>query len=297
MAYVCEKARKHVSIPLLNAGNHSMETAVDLLESGNADIISFGRQLIADPYFPNKLKAGHREDIRPCLLCNEECIGRIFNRLTQLSCTVNPQACLEGALEITELPEKKKVVVVGAGPGGLEAARTAALRGCDVTLYDAGDKIGGTFGVIANKTFKKRITDLITWYGVQLDKLVVTINLNTTITADDVALVVADEIFVATGALPHTPPINGMDNPRVIDVTQAHIQGIKGEQVIVCGGGLSGCDTALELAMEGKQVTIVEMLASTARDVMSINKISLDRMLAEHHVTCLLYTSPSPRDS
>lgn len=285
MAYVCEKARKHVSIPLLNAGNHSMETAVDLLESGNADIISFGRQLIADPYFPNKLKAGHREDIRPCLLCNEECIGRIFNRLTQLSCTVNPQACLEGALEITELPEKKKVVVVGAGPGGLEAARTAALRGCDVTLYDAGDKIGGTFGVIANKTFKKRITDLITWYGVQLDKLVVTINLNTTITADDVALVVADEIFVATGALPHTPPINGMDNPRVIDVTQAHIQGIKGEQVIVCGGGLSGCDTALELAMEGKQVTIVEMLASTARDVMSINKISLDRMLAEHHVT------------
>ena len=285
MAYVCEKARKHVSIPLLNAGNHSMETAVDLLESGNADIISFGRQLIADPYFPNKLKAGHREDIRPCLLCNEECIGRIFNRLTQLSCTVNPQACLEGALEITELPEKKKVVVVGAGPGGLEAARTAALRGCDVTLYDAGDKIGGTFGVIANKTFKKRITDLITWYGVQLDKQVVTINLNTTITADDVALVVADEIFVATGALPHTPPINGMDNPRVIDVTQAHIQGIKGEQVIVCGGGLSGCDTALELAMEGKQVTIVEMLASTARDVMSINKISLDRMLAEHHVT------------
>lgn len=284
MAYVCEEARKHVSIPLMNAGNHSMETAVDLLESGNADIISFGRQLIADPYFPNKLKAGHREDIRPCLLCNEECIGRIFNRLTQLSCTVNPQACLEGALEITELPEKKKVVVVGAGPGGLEAARTAALRGCDVTIYDAADKIGGTFGVIANKSFKKRVTDLITWYGIQLAKLGVTIKLNTPITADDVALVVADEIFVATGALPLTPPIEGMNAPHVIDVTQAHIKGVDGEEIIVCGGGLSGCDTALELAMEGKKVTIVEMLDSCARDVMSINKISLDRMLEEYHV-------------
>ena len=99
MAYVCEEARKHVSVPIINAGNHSMETAVDLLESGNADIISFGRQLIADPQFPNKLKAGHREDVRPCIICNEECIGRIFGRLTQLSCTVNPNTGFETHME------------------------------------------------------------------------------------------------------------------------------------------------------------------------------------------------------
>ena len=99
------------------------------MESGNADIIGFGRQLIADPQFPNKLKAGHREDVRPCIICNEECIGRIFGRLTQLSCTVSPNTGFETHMEVTKLAEEKKVVVIGAGPGGLEAARAAAIRG------------------------------------------------------------------------------------------------------------------------------------------------------------------------
>lgn len=290
MAYVCEEARKHVSVPIINAGNHSMETAVSLLESGNADIISFGRQLIADPDFPNKLKEGRREDIRPCLICNEECIGRIFGRLTQLSCTVNIQVCQEGTTQIEKLPNPKKIAVIGAGPGGLEAARVAAMRGCHVTVYEASDKIGGTFGAIATASFKKRIRDLITWYGVQLAKLGVEIKLNTRMTPEDPALVVADEIFVATGSVPFVPAISGMDDKKVIDVTQAHIHGVEADQVVICGGGLSGCDSALELAMEGKDVTIVEMMDACARDVMMINKISIDRMLAEYKVKILTNT-------
>lgn len=292
MAYVCEEARKHVKIPIINAGNHSMETAVDLLSSGNADIISFGRQLIADPDFPNKLKDGHREDVRPCLICNEECIGRIFGRLTQLSCTVNIQVCQEDYTQITKLDKPKKIAVVGAGPGGLEAARVAALRGCDVTVYEAGGKIGGTFGAIATASFKKRIRDLIKWYGVQLEKLGVKIKLNTKITVDSPELAVADAIFVATGSLPLVPgSVKGMDNKKVQDVTQAHIHGVNGNKIVICGGGLSGCDSALELAMEGKDVTIVEMLDACARDVMTINKISLDRMLAEYKVKILTKTT------
>ena len=290
MAYVCEEARKHVSVPIINAGNHSMETAVDLLESGNADIISFGRQLIADPQFPNKLKAGHREDVRPCIICNEECIGRIFGRLTQLSCTVNPNTGLETHMEVTQLAEEKKVVVIGAGPGGLEAARTAAIRGCKVTIYEATDIIGGTFGRIASPSFKKRIRELIKWYGVQLDKLGVDIKLNTKVGLDDPCLVNADEIFVATGSVPFVPNIEGKDNKKVIDVTAAHVNGVEGQKVVICGGGLSGCDTALELAMQDKDVTIVEMLDACARDVMPINKISLDRMLAEYKVNILTST-------
>ena len=291
MAYVCEEARKHVNIPIINAGNHSMETAVDLLESGNADIMSFGRQLIADPEFPNKLKEGRREDIRPCLICNEECIGRIFGRLTQLSCTVNIQVCQEGATQIEKLPKPgRKVAVIGAGPGGLEAARVAVLRGCDVTVYEASDRIGGTFGAIATAPFKKRIRELITWYGVQLEKLGVSIRLNTKVTPDTPALAVADEIFVATGSIPFVPAISGMEDEKVMDVTQAHICGVKGQKVVICGGGLSGCDAALELAMEGKDVTIVEMMDACARDVMSINKISIDRMLDEYKVNILTGT-------
>lgn len=290
MAYVCEEARKHVKVPIINAGNHSMETAAALLESGNADIISFGRQLIADPFFPKKLKEGRREDIRPCLICNEECIGRIFGRLTQLSCTVNIQVCQEGTTQIEKLPESKNIAVIGAGPGGLEAARVAALRGCKVTVYEAADRIGGTFGAIATAPFKKRIRELITWYGVQLDKLGVEIRLNTKITPESPELAAADEIFVAAGSVPFVPNISGMDDPRVADVTDAHRKGVEAQKVVVCGGGLSGCDAALELAMDGKEVTILEMMDACARDVMMINKISLDRMLAEYKVKILTNT-------
>jgi len=288
MSYVCAEARKHISVPIINAGNHSMETAVELLESGNADIIQFGRQLIADPEFPKKLKAGHREDIRPCIICNEECIGRIFGRLTQLSCTVNIQTAMEGAMEITKLPEPKHVVVVGAGPGGMEAARVAALRGCKVTIYDKADSLGGTFGSIATADFKKRIRDLIQWYGVQLEKLGVEVVLNKEVTEDDPVLAVADEIFVATGSVPFVPPIKGMDRPKVIDVTQAHIHGIKGDNIVICGGGLSGCDTAIEQGEEGKNVTIIEMRDDVAMDVMPINKISIMRLLEKYNVNLQL---------
>lgn len=288
MSYVCEEARKNVSIPLMNSGNHSMESAVELIESGNCDFIMFGRQLIADPDFPNKLKAGHREDVRPCLLCNEECIGRIFSRLTQLSCTVNAQAAMEEHYEIKPLKNPKKIVVIGGGPGGMEAARVAALRGCEVTLFEKSNKLGGTFGAIATgASFKKRIRDLITWYSVQLEKLGVNVILNTEVTLDRLELENADEIFVATGSTSIVPPIKGITNSNVVGVVDAHINGVDGENVVVCGGGMSGCDTALELALEGKKVTIVEMTDVIARDVMMVNRISLVRMLEENNVNIL----------
>lgn len=287
MAYVCKEARKHVNVPLLNSGNHSPETAVELVNSGDCDFVMFGRQSIADPQFPNKLMENRREDIRPCIICNEECIGRVFGRLTQVSCTVNPSTGFETYMEIKKTDKPKNIVVIGAGPGGLEAARTAALKGHNVTLYDKNDKIGGTLGVISTASFKKRIRDLITWYGVQLDKLGVTIKLNTEIKDNDPILESADKIFVATGSVPIEPPIKGITCESVVGVIDAHKNGVKGQNVIICGGGLSGCDTALELAIEGKKVTIVEMLSECARDVMPINKITLMNKLAEHNVTIL----------
>lgn len=287
MAYVCETARKYTKKPIINAGNHSVDTAADLLHSGNADIVQFGRQFIADPQFPNKLKAGHREDIRPCLICNEECIGRIFGRMTQLSCAVNPATGLENSMgEITKLETPHKVAVIGAGPGGLEAARTAALRGCSVTIFEKSGQIGGTLIAIATASWKIRIRKLIEWYSVQLKKLGVDIRLNTEVSADDPALADYDDIFVAVGAVPMVPKsIAGTDLPNVIDVTDSHRQGVHTDNVVICGGGYSGCDSALELAEEGKKnITIVEMLDDVAKNAMPINKMTIDRLLKERGI-------------
>lgn len=287
MAYVCEEARKHVKIPLINAGNHSPESALELVNSGNCDFVMFGRQSIADPEFPKKLMENRREDVRPCLICNEECIGRIFGRLTQISCTVNAQVCLEKYMQITKTAAPKNIVVIGGGPGGLEAARVAAMKGHNVTVYEKSGELGGIYKTIATGSFKKRIRDLITWYGVQLKKLGVKVKLNTEVKADDPVLGTADKIFVATGSIPFVPKVPGVDGSNVIGVIEAHKNGVSGKKIAICGGGLSGCDTALELAMEGKQVTVIEMLSECARDVMPINKISLMRMLAENNVTLL----------
>lgn len=287
MAYVCKEARKHVNVPLINAGNHSPETALELVNSGDCDFVMFGRQAIADPEFPKKLIENRREDVRPCIVCNEECIGRIFGRLTQLSCSVNIQACMEKHFPITKTDSPKDIVVIGAGPSGLEAARVAAAKGHHVTVYEKSDDIGGILKIIATAPFKKRIRDLIEWYDVQLKKLGVKIKLNTEIKANDTVLDYADKIFVATGSLPFIPNIPGIDGKNVIGVIDAHDKGVSGEKIAVCGGGLSGCDTALELAMKGKKVTVIEMLSECAQDAMPINKISLMRMLTEHDVTLL----------
>ena len=292
MAYVCEEARKHLTKPIINTGNHSMESAVELIESGNADMPQFARQSIADPQFANKLREGRREDVRPCIVCNEECIGRIFGRLTQLSCTVNPSVGFETAMEVKPVSKPTNVVVIGGGPGGLEAARCAAERGCSVTLYEKGDKIGGTFLTIATGDFKWRIPQLIEWYGVQLKKLGVKVVLNAEIKADDPVLKSADAIFVATGSKSVMPNIPGIDNKKVVDVVDIHKNGMpEGERVVICGGGLSACDTAIEYgAKGGRKFTIVEMLPQLASDVMVVNKISIDRLLNEYGVEQLTST-------
>ena len=290
MAYVCEEARKHLTKPIINTGNHSMESAVDLLKSGNADIVQFGRQSIADPQFANKLREGRREDVRPCIVCNEECIGRIFGRLTQLSCTVNPSVGFESYMEVKPVSGPTNVVVIGGGPGGLEAARCAAERGCSVTLYEKADRLGGTFLTIATGDFKWRIPQLIKWYEVQLKKLGVKVVLNTEIGVDDPVLESADAVFVATGSKPILPAIPGIE--KAIDVEQIHKNGMpEGKNVVICGGGLSACDTAIEYAAKGdRKFTIVEMLPQLASDVMVVNKISIDRLLNEYGVEQLVNT-------
>lgn len=293
MSYVCEYARKAVSVPLINAGTHNPDSALALIESGNADFASFGRALIADPDMPRKLLEDRPEDIRPCLRCNEYCIGRIWNKHTKLSCAVNPQAMEEVRFRLKKTEDPKNIVVIGGGPAGMEAARVAAIEGHKVTLFEKSDHLGGTMRTIATAAFKSNIRKLADYYDVQLAKLGVDVHLNTEITGDEEILASCDRIFIGCGAVPIIPKISGIDGENVVTIMDAHRDAsvLRGDKIVVCGGGASAVDGAIEMAEEmGKDVTIVEMLPEIGRDIFFINKISVGNKIAANGIKTLTNT-------
>lgn len=284
MVDVCAPVRKAVKIPLLNSGNHTPETAVKLIESGTSDFVMFGRPLIADPHIAKKLLQGKREEVRPCIRCNEDCIGRIITRLTKISCSVNPIAGFENRISNNKVQYVKKVVVIGGGPGGMEAARSAAIAGHEVILLEKDSALGGQLKSAATPDFKSQLRELVEWYRHQMKIHNVDVHLNTEVTEDLPELEKADAIIVATGASPLIPKIKGIEN--AIDIITAHINKdkLKGNKIIYCGGGLSACDSALETAMEGKKAAIIEMQDEVAINDHFINKAALIPMLKQYGV-------------
>lgn len=276
-----------VSIPTMAVGNLTPEGAEAVLAAGDADFVGVGRGLIADPEWVAKLGSGRRDDIRPCIRCNQMCIGAIFTGGT-IGCAVNPAAGHEVERALTRTTTPKRIAVVGGGPAGLEAARVAALRGHAVDLYEKADHLGGVLWPAATPEFKKELRAMIGWWERQIAELPVVVHLGTEIGPDDPRLAAADEVVVATGADPITLPILGADGDNVLEVVDAHLQRDRvGTRVVVAGGGLSGADLALELAQEGHEVTLVEMADGVAADLLFINALTLMRSLAEAGVRVL----------
>ncbi len=273
--------RKVVDVPVMATGNITPEVGERAIAAGEVDFVGMGRALIADPDLPNKLIAGTPEAVRPCIRCNQLCVGNVLMGKA-IGCAVNPDVGMEFKHRLQPADAARHIVIVGAGPAGLEAARVAGLRGHTVDVYDKSADLGGVLWPAATPDFKTELRSMVTWWEGQLKDLPVTIHLDHEITADSAELKAADEVIVAVGSLQLRPAsIPGIDRDDVVDVLQFHQGATVGKRVVIAGGGLSGADAALELARDGHDVTIVEMADDIAHDMLIVNKITLLRHLEE----------------
>ncbi len=288
-AWFGERLKKILKIPVLISHriNDPLVAEIVLL-SGQADLIGMGRALIADPELPRKAKEGRFDDISPCIACNQGCLGRIMEG-DPIACMINPSSGREKELPITPTDQPKKILVVGGGVAGMEAARVAAIRGHQVTLCEKSDRLGGQFCLAAVPSKKQDFAKAVAYFTTQLNKTGVTVKLNTAVTADTIAAASWDVVIVATGAAPLVPAgISGIENAIVStghDVLSGEVP--MGDKVVVVGGGMVGCEVAGYLAERGVgQVTILEMLPDVAMDAIAVcNRQFLMEDLSAHHVS------------
>ncbi|HHY96379.1 MAG TPA: FAD-dependent oxidoreductase [Firmicutes bacterium] len=262
--------KKVVHVPVCSGGLVSDPFVAErILEQGLVDMLFVGRQLMADPEWPNKVREGRIEDIRPCMACNEGCIGRIFGNQAAW-CAVNPLMGYEyrwgDEYGLPRAVKRRKVLVVGAGPAGLEAARIAAIRGHQVVLVDRCDRVGGALNVAAVPSFKKRYPALVRWYEKQVRDLGVDVRLNTQVTPEMIEREAPDAVVAAVGGEPLVPGVRGIEKAVLADDVLLGKKTV-GQRVVVMGGGLVGLETALYLAKQGKSCTVVEALPEIGRDM------------------------------
>ena len=251
--------KETVQVPIICAGRmDDPDMALEAIENGTTDMISLGRPLLADPDYVNKLRAGKQKSIRPCISCHEGCMGRI-QEYSMLNCAVNPQACRERATALTPILAPKKVLIVGGGVAGCEAARVLALRGHKPELFEAGERLGGNLIPGGAPDFKEDDIALADWFAYTLDELGVPVHLNSPVTKEDILASDADVVILATGSRPKR---FSLGNDECVYAAEEVLleKADAGETSVVIGGGLVGCETALWLAQKGKKVTIVEAL-------------------------------------
>lgn len=275
-----------VKVPVFMAGRmDTPEMAESCVKDGTCDVISLGRPLLADPDYVKKLRTNHVCEIRPCISCQEGCMGRI-QTYSMINCAVNPQAARERVTAYEPVARKKRVLIAGGGVAGCEAARVLAERGHEPVLYEASERLGGNLLPGGAPAFKEDDLQLVKWYENELERLRVPVYLNTKVTKEMVLESDCDAVIVATGSRPKMFSLG--DDEKVYCAEQVLMnQKDPGDKVVVVGGGLVGCEMALDLAQKGKKVTILEALSKIMAvngPICSANKEMLEELLPFHGV-------------
>ena len=259
--------KKFVDIPVVCAGRMEPEVGAAAIAEGKIDAMGVARQFLTDPEWITKLIDNRLEDIKPCICCHSGCFNfssskghyntqDLTDTMGLARCALNPETMQSKKYNVQPAKKQKNIAVVGGGIGGMEAAILLAKRGHKVTIYEKSDKLGGVFIAAAAPSFKEKDRALIAWYIREIAKYPIEIKLNTEVT--DVKALGADEVIVATGAKAKKIPIKGVDTAiEAVDFLLGNKE--VGENVTIIGGGLTGCEIAYELYLQGKKPTIVEM--------------------------------------
>ncbi|MCF8129865.1 MAG: FAD-dependent oxidoreductase [Deltaproteobacteria bacterium] len=277
--------KKELDVPIMAVGRiNEPLLAEEIIKGGKADLICIGRGLLADPAMPKKAMEGRLNDIRTCIACNT-CMESIFKK-GQVECLVNPTLGREKEMVFKPAEAPRKVMVVGAGPGGLNVAWVAARRGHDVHLFERQPRVGGQLILGSTTYYKEGLRKLIRFQTKQMERFGVTCHLNQEVTPGTLKEHSPDVVVLATGSAPVYPQIDGIDNSIVISIDKA-LNGhgpAEGKRVVVVGGGPTGCEIALHLSEKGYEVTIVETLPKLARQLESMTKRIMLRKLKENSV-------------
>lgn len=277
--------KKEVKTPVVTVGSLNLDMAEQIISENKADMVALGRAIIADPDCINKAMKGNEETIRPCVRCNT-CIGRTHTYRLPIRCAVNPLIGREAEFLNYPVPtRKKKVVVIGGGPAGMEAARRAVERGHEVVLFEKEVQLGGTLRMASAAPFKTDMRSYLDWaIHTTMETPGLTVKRSTEATAKRIKAEKPDALIIAVGSLPIVPKISGVGRKNVMwagDIESG--KAIVGSRVVVAGAGLTGSETALSLAQQGKKVTLIDMLPLEEVDasVPAINILTLRRMLNE----------------
>lgn len=277
----CKMVKEVVGIPVFCAGRmDDPDMAMDAITSGVCDVVDLGRPLLADPDYVNKIRSGRRKEVRPCISCHEGCMGRIAT-YSMINCAVNPQAARERVMAYEPILKPKHVMIIGGGVAGCEAARVLAIRGHKPEVFEKSSRLGGNLIPGGAPEFKEDDIALADWYTNEMERLKVPVHLNTTVSKVDVLNASYDTVIVATGSKPKVFSLG--EDEHVYTAAQVLMkEKDPGEQVVVVGGGLVGCETALWMAQHGKKVTIVEVMDKVLAvngPLCSANKEMLEALL------------------